>query len=947
MDLSDYPRPPNDTGIGVHWTAGYPAPNGLGVVKDRWLPELRALGVKWVKIARGDGGVAFDELLLANGLMPIVRLYRPQPNPGTLDENQVRQLKEHVAAGVRYFEFNNEPDLGHEWANGALPPNGPEVVARNAIRDMETILAAGGYPGIPAVAIGCRWDLAGEICRQGRRDLLREGVWQAVHNYSLNHPLDYPYDGGNQRGEPYSREFFDHTASRQSSVSAWSGRSLEQVNAERRGHANPGATTYDDASCWRAYERFDQLIRAQLGRSIPILATEDGYVVGERFDTRYPATTPDLHLSQTLEACRCLMGSSTSYARAPDWFFCSAFWLLGNYALGHYASEWEGAAWYSSRWPSGQLPIVAALKAEPKTARAWHGDGGELACRVSGNITNGQAATLRLARGNAWAETAPVAADGSYAFSDVPPGRYTLSVVQAPQFEQEVVVSEAQPEARVDFNLTGVGMPASESVLSGTVKGGAGLTLLLARPADGWTCSQPVATGGSYRFTGLGQGTYSLVVDGTDIARAGILLDGRNAVNVDLVYPGWAWQLNDGGVSPGFGVVRCRVKGRPDVALRLWADGWSGMVQRTGSKLQYGPDACEFAPLGSGKYMLQPLDGTIERLPARPASFSLDGSRVVWITYTEPEGEASGRDSLISGHVKGGAGLTVFLSGPSEGRQAELRDDEAYRFAALGAGTYRLEVMGAAVDVLAVQDGIALDGQNQVTVDLQVTPLTAEANWTWRVEEASAGGGSCVVRCRVKDRPGLDVHLSTDGWSGLTQKTGSKAEYGPDACEFAPLGPGSYLVEVEELDVRAEIHLTAGRLNWVCFEPRAGATPAEGTRVGPSMNGPMEATTGVALAPSRTSAPPKLMDHYLLVGDPAGTAGDFLAVLRYVKRFRPPLGNDPDQAQAAQHVTILGAADTIGRAVEERLRAAGCKVQRIESDYAERLGKLLTADAPY
>ena len=368
MDLRDYPRPLNDTGIGVHWSAGYPAPNGLGAVRDTWLPELLALGVKWVKIARGDGGTAIDELLLDNGIMPIVRLYRPQPNPGTLDKNQVRQLKEHVAAGVRYFEFNNEPDLGHEWANNALPPNGPEIVARNAIQDMETILAAGGYPGIPAVAVGCRWDLVGEICRQGRRDLFGEEVWQAVHNYSLNHPLDYPYDAGNQQGAPYTTEYYKEVAARQGSVNAWRGRSLEQVNAERRDHCNPGATAYTDASCWRAYERFDQLIRAQIGRSLPILGTEDGPIVGEHFDPRYPATTPDLHSAQVLEACRSLMNTSKRYERAPDWFFCSAFWLLGNYTLGHYAPQWEGAAWYSHQWPGGQLPAIAALKAEPKAA---------------------------------------------------------------------------------------------------------------------------------------------------------------------------------------------------------------------------------------------------------------------------------------------------------------------------------------------------------------------------------------------------------------------------------------------------------------------------------------------------------------------------------------------------------------------------------------------------
>ena len=809
MDLRDYPRPLNDTGIGVHWSAGYPVPSGLGLIKDTWLPELLALGVKWVKIARGDGGVAFDELLLANGIMPIVRLYRPQPNPGTLDENQVRQLKEHVAAGVRYFEFNNEPDLGHEWANSALAPNGPEIVARNAIQDMETILAAGGYPGIPAVAVGCRWDLVGEICRQGRRDIFREGVWQAVHNYSLNHPLDYPYDAGNQQGAPYTQEFYDGVAARQGSVDGWGGRSLEQVNRERRDHSNPGATAYADPSCWRAYERFDQLIRAQIGRSLPILGTEDGYIVGERFDPRYPATTPDLHLAQTLEACRSLMGSSTRYERAPDWFFCSAFWLLGNYALGHYAQEWEGAAWYSPKWPGGQLPVVAALKAEPKPIRGWHGDGG-IACQVSGSAKNGQDATLRLARGDAWVDTTRVAADGRYTFIDVPPERYALTVVEAPEFQQEVVMSLSQPAARADFDLTGVDIAHFDSVVRGTVSGGAGLTILLGRPADGWTRSEPVGTDGTYRFAGLGKGSYTLVLVGTDTGRADILLDGRNEAVADLVYPGWGWQLSDGGVSPGFGVVRCRVTGKRDVALRLWTNGWSGMIQRTGSKMEYGPDACEFAPLGSGSYTLQPVDGAIERVPALQASLSLDGSRVVWITYIHPE-VSPPSDSVISGHVKGGSGLTLTLAGPDGSQQGPVGNDEDYRFAGLGAGIYRVEVAGTGV----AQDGIVLDGENQLTIDFVLAPA------------------------------------------------------------------------------------------------------------------------------------PKTLDHYLLVGNLARTRDDFLAVLQYVKRFQPPLGNDPNEARTAQHVTILGATNTINAAVEEGLREAGCQVQRIEVDYAGGLGKLLAAGRPY
>ena len=110
---------------------------------------------------------------------------------------------------------------------------------------------------------------------------------------------------------------------------------------------------------------------------------------------------------------------------------------------------------------------------------------------------------------------------------------------------------------------------------------------------------------GAFRFTGLRAGTYTLTVPDTSLAQNGIVVDGRSEAVVNLAAPGWAWEVSDGGSGPGFGVVRCRVKGRPDVALRLWTTGWEGTTQRTGSKAEYGPDACEFAPLGAGRYSIR------------------------------------------------------------------------------------------------------------------------------------------------------------------------------------------------------------------------------------------------------------------------------------------------------------------------------------------------------
>ena len=896
MELHDYPRPKGDTGIGVHWNAGFPAMVGLGKIQEYWLPELVAMGVTWVKLARHDGGLAVAELFLKNDIMPVVRLYRPQPNPGTLNEETLRIVRSYVGIGVRYFEFNNEPDLGVEWQGNSVPPNAQEIVARNSIADIEAILARGGYPGIPATAVGTKWNLVGEICRLGRRDLLSQPVWQAIHNYSLNHPVDYPSDLVNQRGALCSQDEYDRLAQERWDGNAWGGWNLDRVNTERRGHANPGATILEDPSCWRAYERFDKLIRDQIGRSLPILATEDGFVVGERPDPRYPATTPQLHASQTLEACRIMRGTSKLNNPAPDYYFCTAFWLLGNYTLGHWAPEWEGQAWYSGRWPGGRLPTVAALKSEPKQARAWRGDV-EPAGQVTGMVQGGAGLTMRLAGPGGKILEARCDASGRYGFADLPLGQYRVTVVEAER-SQEVTLQRTMPAVTVNFDLTGVPIKVVASVVSGTVRGGAGLKVRLDRPAGTWSAEQAISSTGSYRFVGLAAGIYILTLQGTSVLRSGITLDGRNEIVIDLVAPGWGWEVKDGGASPGFGIVRCRVAGQRNMAVRLWAAGWTGIVQRTGSKPEYGMDACEFAPLGTGIYYIQP-----EGVPVR-ANVKLDGGRLLWVTFANsvvPAPPSSA--SVISGRLSsGGAGLggrRLTLSGPVGNRTATTAADGSFRFSSLLGGIYRLTVDGTTTS----RDQIALDGRNQVAVNFDLPsvaqsvifgtiangagrtvllyasalggkPLaqtqasntcqysferlpagsytvavlaappatgiaaqrsniavtgtnqmqadlilpTKGAKLKWVVEDGGEGPGFSVVRCRVTADPGRNVRLWCEGWEGITQQAGSKAEYGPDACEFAPLGPGSYHVEPAGLDARAEVKVPPNRVMWIRFE---------------------------------------------------------------------------------------------------------------------------------
>lgn len=835
MDLHDYPRPKNDTGIGIHWSAGYAAAIGLGQIRERWLPELLAMGVKWVKIANHDGALGFVELLLQADIMPIVRMYRPQPNPGTLDQKALLALSDLVAAGVRYFEFNNEPDLGVEWQGRDVPPDAPRTVAQNAIVDMEAILARGGYPGVPALAPGTKWDLVGEICHLGRRDLFAEPVWQAIHNYSLNHPLDYPYDAGNQEGAPYTADFYGRLAAEQWGGDAWQGWSLQQVNDERLRGRNPGATAFDDPSCWRSYERYDSLIRNQIGRSLPLLATENGFTVGERPDPRYPATTPQLHMAQTLEACRIMMGVSTRFEPAPDYTFCTAFWLLGNYSLGSWSPEWEGQAWHSTRWPGGRLPIVDALMAEPKQVRRWRGETGA-AGRVSGVVRAGSGAVVRLVRadpepasGPEWAIDGRVGADERYDFIDLPLGGYRVMIPGAGQ-SRDVTLTREQPAAVVSFDLGGFQVAIEAGVVRGVVRGGAQRKVRLSRPADGWSQEAIAADDGSYWFAGLRAGVYDVALAGTDVGRRGIVLDGQGEAVVDMNASGWAWEVTDGGRGPGFGVVRCRVAGRVGVTVRLWTEGWEGASQRTGSKPEYGADVCEFAPLGAGGYRIEPQGLGVQ------ADVAVDGSRVTWVTFTQGEAQPA-QEGAIVGTLAGGAGRTLRLllaGGAAPVGHARADAQGAFRFDKLAMGQYTIQVLeGAAGSAVVLERaGVAVVGSDPVRVDLAL-PAIAGGELRWVVEDGGKGPGSCVVRCRA-GQPGRAVRIWSSGWGGITQISGSKSEYGADACEFAPLGPGDYFVEMAVVDdagvaraVRTQVKLEPNRVVWVRFERTATPAPVE------------------------------------------------------------------------------------------------------------------------
>ena len=384
MRVEDFPRPANDNRRGIHWSASVYHPAGSTV--DFWIAELKAMGIKWVKLLDdgGDSSLELCKRLLAAEIMPIVRIFRATPNPGAIGSREIDTIKRLVAEGVRYFETNNEPDLSAEWKDGYVPPDWMNIVVDNFIIDAESVIRLGGLPALPALSIGSKANLLELVVQKGRADLFSSGAWVAVHNYTLNHPLDYPYDPVNQAGAPVSQEEYDRLG-----PWAWDSNSRTQINEWRAADKNPGATLDRDASCFLSFHLLDQTIVNLLGHKVPIISTEGGPVTGWRDDRRYPRVDPNTQAQWTVAINDFLQGGrEINGLRCPDNYFTMCHWLIANYKLGFIAPGWEGQSWYTNWWDGdfnlrGEMPVVAAVKAMPNLPVGEAKSGGDSRCSVA------------------------------------------------------------------------------------------------------------------------------------------------------------------------------------------------------------------------------------------------------------------------------------------------------------------------------------------------------------------------------------------------------------------------------------------------------------------------------------------------------------------------------------------------------------------------------------
>jgi len=378
--LTDFPRPENDNGWGVHGSTNWQLPLGRPEHEDFLLGELQAMKMRWVKLlCNGDSADRSLEKLRSIGIMPIVRYIRERPNGYESfgfdnfvdgDDEARRKNREAIIRherefGVVYRELNNEPNYNVEWKNKTMLPfrHAVKECAEAYIKESRWCLESGcqlpplvpaptptdgsiwGFEKAPKSYEQLDWENGGVTAYSDvlwllhflyyvadhAPDVVEAGIAIACHNAALNHPVDFPDDSIN--------------------VEEWT----------HKGH-KPDITQFwfEDgmptgwSNCWRKYEAYDYIARKVFGESVPILSTEGGFWQWPADDPRYPPMSKWIQAERTKKA---MLGMAV----APSYYFCTGHWCLLNSWAENPNFMWEKDAWYHGA--GEHLPVVDTLKA--------------------------------------------------------------------------------------------------------------------------------------------------------------------------------------------------------------------------------------------------------------------------------------------------------------------------------------------------------------------------------------------------------------------------------------------------------------------------------------------------------------------------------------------------------------------------------------------------------
>lgn len=323
------------------------------------LERLIAMRMGWGKVVTlGADYLDLVQGMLTHNITPIIRIWRPRFGAGAPQPDMIDAWRQYVAAGVRWFEYYNEPNFDNEWPEGHLPDyrdiNGTiRPLMDNWLLWAELIISMGAYPAFPALgeATGRHLDVArwldtmmnylADHHYERFRAVAANGLWCATHPYIYNHyyqensgPLDPRPPGMQRASEPGWRFEYPYDPISQShypGLTAVSGPGDYPLG-------DPiGLTGVGQAFMIKFQELFG-------GGAVPVVGTEGGITpvpagVGDfhQTDTRYPGYDWYSHGEATVAMFNWIA------TEGPPWMFGVALWKEDDYLPGPGA---EAAAVY-------------------------------------------------------------------------------------------------------------------------------------------------------------------------------------------------------------------------------------------------------------------------------------------------------------------------------------------------------------------------------------------------------------------------------------------------------------------------------------------------------------------------------------------------------------------------------------------------------------------------
>lgn len=333
MRLDEYVWSRNPRGL--HCSSIYQTPlevSRYSQIHCGWA-KLMAAGFEFVDDAR---------ILMDMGITPVVRLYLGRYGAGPFDMHLRSIMDGFIRAGVKWFEFYNEPNLGVEWQEGFDPDwrdwnNVIRPLMDNWLLWAEYTVSYGCYPGFIPLAesdnpryAAIAWmdaflnDLADRYY-QRFQNVLANGLYVATHPYILNHFYQTAPGGGARPPERQNaREGGWHFEYPYDPISQASdpGRTI---------YGGTPQTPYGDPVGLLAMgqmfnDRAAQMFGAQ---TVPVLGTEGGIFPfrGGVFqqDRRYPPYNENSQAEATVAMFEWIA------RQAPPWFFGVTLWKEDEY----------------------------------------------------------------------------------------------------------------------------------------------------------------------------------------------------------------------------------------------------------------------------------------------------------------------------------------------------------------------------------------------------------------------------------------------------------------------------------------------------------------------------------------------------------------------------------------------------------------------------------------